>query len=222
VRSILVWLALSSSFLLGSCITSSMQGYADRAPPFQPIRHIAAMVSAPVAMAPGFQSSLSDEAAKRGVALDDALVLLPPTRSYKDDEIRRILTEAAVDSVLVVTVGDSGVQKEYAGTIFQGQYSGSSTYDGSITRTGTGANIQMSGNSSGSYVGSSTAIHRYSRVTHFDAKLIEVATGRTLWMGSGEVNAGGKLFVGNSASASSSAASIFNDLAAKRLLSPAA
>jgi hypothetical protein len=59
---------------------------------------------------------------------------------------------------------------------------------------------------------------RYSRETKFDAKLLEPASGRTLWVGSGQVSAGGALFVGNGTSATSAAAAIFDDMHAKGLI----
>jgi hypothetical protein len=53
----------------------------------------------------------ASEAAKRGVVLEDGNVIVPPTRQYKDAEIRQLVTERGVDGVLVVTVtGDTGVQ----------------------------------------------------------------------------------------------------------------
>jgi hypothetical protein len=70
-----------------------------------------------------------------------AAALLPPTRTYTDTEIRKALAESEVDAVLIIDVGDSGVVKEYAGTFFQEQYSGSSEASGTVTRNG---NFSMS------------------------------------------------------------------------------
>jgi hypothetical protein len=52
----------------------------------------------------------------------------------------------------------------------------------------------------------------------FKARLVDPATSRNLWVGSGEVSAGGRLFVGNGSSASSSASAIFDDLRAKKII----
>ena len=155
--------------LLTGCVTTDMQGYADRDLPTRPIQRMAAYVVAPTALASSFQSSIAQEAAKRGVGAEDAYALLPPTRTYTDTEIRKVLAESGVDAVLIINVGDAGVVKEYAGTFFQ-------------------------------------------------ARLVEPATGRNLWVGSGEVSAGGRLFVGNGSSASSSASAIFDDLSAKKII----
>ncbi len=204
--------------VLSGCITTAMQGYADRNPPARPVERIVNYVVAPTALASSFQSSLAQEAAKRGIAAEDAYALLPPTRTYTDAEIRRVLAESNVDAVLIVNVGDTGVLKEYAGTFFQGQYSGSTDTSGTIARNGAFSNVALTGNSSGTVTGTSTPMHRYSRQTTFQARLVEAATARNLWVGSGEVSAGGKLFVGNGSSASSSASAIFDDLRAKGII----
>jgi hypothetical protein len=48
--------------------------------------------------------------------------------------------------------------------------------------------------------------------------LIEPATGRNLWVGTGQVSAGGALFVGTGTSAVSAGAAIFTDMQAKGLI----
>jgi hypothetical protein len=204
--------------LLSGCITTAMQGYADRDLPVRPIKRMAAYVVAPTALASSFQTSIAEEAAKRGVGAEDAYALLPPTRTYTDTEIRKILAESGVDAVLIVNVGDTGVVKEYAGTFFQAQYSGSTDIGGTVTRSGTVSNVSLTGNSSGTMTGTSTPIHRYSRQTTFKARLVDPATARNLWVGSGEVSAGGLLFVGNGNSASKSVSAIFDDLRSKKII----
>jgi hypothetical protein len=204
--------------LLSGCITTTMQGYADRDLPMRPIQRMAAYVVAPSALASSFQSSIAEEAAKRGVGAEDAYALLPPTRTYTDAEIRKVLAESGVDAVLIINVGDTGVVKEYAGTFFQGQYSGSTDIDGAVTRNGNVSNVSLTGISSGTMTGTSTPVHRYSRQTTFKARLVDPATGRNLWVGSGEITAGGLLFVGNGSSASKSVSAIFDDLRSKRII----
>lgn len=204
--------------LLSGCITTTMQGYADRNLPARPVKHLVTYVVAPTALVSSFQSSISQEAAKRGLVAEDAYRLLPPTRTYADNEIRRVLAESNVDAVLIINVGDSGIVKEYAGTFFQGQYSGSTNTDGVVTRNGAFSNVGLTGNSSGTMSGMSSPIYRNSRQTTFQARLIDPTTARNIWVGSGDVSAGGKLFVGDGSSASSLASAIFDDLQAKGLV----
>jgi hypothetical protein len=61
-------------------------------------------------------------------------------------------------------------------------------------------------------------IYRPTRETTFSAKLIDPSTGRTLWVGNGDVKAGGKLFVGDETSASKAASAILEDLKAKHVV----
>jgi len=148
----------------------------------------------------------------------DAYALLPPTRTYNDAEIKKVLAESNIDAVLIINVGDTGVVKEYAGTFFQGQYSGTTDTSGTVTRNGNFSSVSLTGSSSGTMTGMSTPMHRYSRQTTFKARLVEPATARNLWVGSGEVSAGGRLFVGNGSNAASSVSAIFDDLQSKRII----
>ena len=105
--------------LLAGCVTTSMQGYADLDRPARPVEHIA--VVAP----PALVAALASESAKHGLIVEDGNVVVPPTRAYKDAEVRQLLAARGIDGVLVVSVtGDSGVQQQYAGRIFSTNYYG--------------------------------------------------------------------------------------------------
>src|ERR1039458_2193259 len=158
---------------LSGCVKTSMQGYADRDLPSRTIQHLAVYVAAPGPLASSMQSSVAEEARKRGVMAEDALTILPPTRTYTDAEIRKALAERGVDGVLLITVADSGVQTQYAVTIFQSSYNGMSSVDGTITRMGNTSTLSANGVSSGTMFGTATPTYRYSRRTEFSARLLE-------------------------------------------------
>jgi hypothetical protein len=198
--------AAFAALTLSACVTTSMQGYADREIPAQPIRRIVVYVAAQGPLAAALQTGAREEARKHYVIAVDALALLPPTRTYADPEIRKTLDATGIDAVLLVNVGDTGVTKEYAGTIFQGTYSGNTITNGTAAT------------SSGTMNGSATPTYRYSRQTKFDARLIEVKSGRKLWIGNGQVDASGSLFMGNGTSADSAMVAIFNELQSKGLI----
>jgi hypothetical protein len=214
-------LSLAAGVLSG-CITTDMQGYADRQLPQHPIQRMVALVAAPPTLVPSLQSSIAQEAKKRGIPVEDALMLFPPTRTYSDAEVKAELARDGIDAVLVLTVGDSGVQTQYAGTVFYGNSSSSLSAVGTATSVGNTTNVSMSGASSTTFTGTATPTYHYSRQTAFQARLIEASTGRALWVGNGQVQAGGLLFIGSGANAYSTATSIFNDLQAKGLIAPAA
>jgi hypothetical protein len=190
--------ATAATIALSACIATTMQGYADRELPARPVTRIVTYVAGPSALASSIQASVQNQAERRGVTAEDALILFPPTRTYSDAEIRKGLAARAVDAVLVINVGDTGVIQQYAGTIFHAQYSGNS-FAGTVNA-------------------SSTPVYRYKRQTAFTARLIESATGRNLWVGNGEVNAGGLLFIGDGAAASNSVSAIFDDLQKKAII----
>ena len=211
-----------STLLLSACVTTDMQGYADRQLPQQPIQRIAALVAAPPGLASSLQSSVAQEGKKRGIVVEDAFLLLPPTRTYSDADVKSELARDGINAVLVLTVGDTGVQKEYAGTVFFGNSTTSMSGMGTATSFGGMTNVSLSGVANTTTTATATPTYRYSRQTAFQARLVEASSGRTLWVGNGQVQAGGLLFIGNGANAYSTAAAIFSDWQAKGIISPAA
>lgn len=205
---------------LAGCITTSMQGYAVRQLPTKPISRMIAYVAGPGPLVASIQSNIAEEAKKRGVIADDALLLFPPTRTYTNVEVQQGLARDGIDGVLFINVGDTGVLQQYAGTILSGQYSGASSASGTINNFGNTSTVSMNGTSSGTMVGTATPVYHYKRQTSFTAKLLEANTARNLWVGNGQVNAGGLLFVGDGASASNSVAAIFDDLQRKGIIGP--
>jgi hypothetical protein len=194
---------------LAGCVTTSMQGYADLERPSRPVEHIA--VVAP----PALVAALATESGKHGLIIEDGNVIVPPTRPYRDGEIRQLLTARGVDGVLVVSVtGDTGVQERYAGTIFSGNYSGTS----SASAVRVGDTISGTGVSSGTMSATSIPVYRYSRTVAFRARLSDPKSGRNLWVGGGQTRAGGSLFMGDATSARNAASTILNDLREKELI----
>jgi len=214
--------AVATAATVSGCITTSMQGYADRELPAKPVQRIVALVTAPGPLASSIQASVVHEAAKRGVAAQDVLLLFPPTRTYADAEIRKDLGRQGVDGVLLINVGDAGVIREYAGTVFSGQYSASSVGGGTVSSFGNTASVSSDGTTTGTMTATATPIYRYRRQTAFTARLIEAASGRNLWVAQGQVKAGGLLFVGDGANAASSVSAIFDDLQSKGIIGAAA
>ena len=147
---------------------------------------------------------------------------MPPTRTYSDAEVKAELAKDGINAVLVLTVGDSGVQKEYAGTVFFGNSTTSLNATGMAMSSGNMTNVSLNGMSNTTTTATATPTYRYGRQTAFQARLVEASSGRNLWVGNGQVQAGGLLFIGNGANAYSTATAIFNDLQAKGLITPLA
>jgi hypothetical protein len=144
------------------------QGYADRELPAQPVTLVATLVSAPLPLSESLQASIAEQAAKIGIVVDGARTIFPPTRQYTDAQIKRDLATQSVGAVLVVTVGDSGMVREYAGTVFSGSYSGIATANfGGVTYGGTST-------------GFASPAYRFRSRTDFSARLIEASSGRKL------------------------------------------
>jgi hypothetical protein len=190
-------------------ITHCRVRYADLDRPARPIEHIA--VVAP----PALIAALAAESGKHGIVVEDGNAIVPPTRQYKDAEIRLLLTTRGIDGVLVVSVtGDTGVQQHYVGTIFNGNYSATSSGNAVLT----GNVISATSTSSGTMSATAIPMHRYSRTVGFQARLSEPKSGRNLWVGGGQTRAGGALFMGDATSAHDAASAILNDLHEKGLI----
>ena len=163
--------AVFVALVLAGCSNTTIQGYADRDLPAKPVQHIAVYVAAPAPLATSMQASIVEQARKRGVLAEDALTILPPTRRYTDAEVRSALAARGVDGVLLITVADSGVVSQYAGTIFQSSYSGTVSASGIITPMGNTSTVSLNGTEAGTTIGSATPTYRYSRHTQFTARL---------------------------------------------------
>jgi hypothetical protein len=199
----------ASATVLAGYVTTSMQGYADLQPPPHPIQHIVAIAP------PALITAMTREASKRGVTLEDANIILPPTRQYNETEIREAMAAHGIDAVLVVNVtGDSGVQQQYAGTIANTSYSGTSSGNAMVM----GNMIYGSGMSSGVATTTATPVYRYSRAVAWQARLSDPQNSRKFWVGNGQTQSGGSLFVGDGVNAADAASAIFNDLQTKSLI----
>jgi hypothetical protein len=187
------------ALLLAACVTTSMQGYADLERPAHPLEHIAAV--APSALV----TALASEAVKRGIILEDGNAIVPPTRQYKDAEIRQL------------SCCDRGVQERYAGTIFSGNYAGTSSANAMIV----GNSVSGTGMSSGTMTATATPVYSYKRSVAFQARLSDPKSGRNLWVGADQTRAGAALFMGDAVSAANAASAMLDDLKAKGLIGAA-
>ena len=106
--------------LLGACTETTLDTYADRGQSSRYLTHIVAYVAAPVSVSNEAQASLNSEGARHGITFDNASYLFPTTRSYTDQDVKRVLASRGVDGVLLIRVGNLPIAKEYAVTLFGG------------------------------------------------------------------------------------------------------
>jgi hypothetical protein len=199
------WLALAA-LTLSACASSLVQGEGSPEAPVQPVSRLVAYVTGPNSLVSSFQANIAVEAARHGLAAENALLLFPPTHAYADLAIRQGLATRSIDGVLIINVGDAGVQREYAGTIFQGR----------------------SPVSSGPAEAAIASVHGYPRPATFTARLLDAATGRRLWEGAGQFGDNKGLFGQNKGlfsfdagpTVSESVAVLFDDLQAKGIVAP--
>jgi hypothetical protein len=190
---------------------SSAAGPADR--PFSGVRR------SPSKPDPSILQAVSQQGASRGITVENVYYLLPPTRTYTGAEATSALQARGINAVLIMQLGDSGIHQQYLGTIVSANSSGSFNGSGTAVSAGPFTSLDMSGTMQSSGTAIATPILRPNRSTTFQARLVEVPTGRVLWVGQGETDSGGLLFVGMNGAKSVS--SVFDDLQAKGIL-PAA
>jgi hypothetical protein len=205
---------------LSGCITTSMQGYADRELPAKPVSRIVAYVAGPNPLVSSIQTSVTEEAKKRGLVAEDALLCFLPrahTRTQKSGRDSRVmeLTECSSSMWEIRASCSSTPARSYQGSTPDHQ-----PPPGTINNFGNFSTVSLNGTSSGTMTATATPVYRYRRQTTFTARLIEPTTARNLWVGNGQVSAGGLLFVGDGANASSSVAAILDDLQQKGLIGP--
>jgi len=187
-----------AGMMLSACALASVQGEGNLGAPARQVSRLVAYVTGPDSLVASFQANVAVEAAKHGLAADNALLLFPPTHNYADSEIRQNLALRSIDSVLIINVGDFGGQREYAGTIFQGR-----------SRVSPGAGEAAV-----------ASVNGYPRETSFSARLVDGATGRQLWEGVGQFGATSFFPFASGPTVSESVAVLFDDLQAKGVIGP--
>lgn len=178
---------------------ASPQGSASPQGPARPVSHIAAYVIGPKALMASFQADIAVEAARRGLASDNAAVLFPPTHAFTEAEIRQGLATRAIDSVMIIKIGDAGGPRQYAGTILQDRSPGPS----------------------GPTAAAIASINGDPHSTAFTARLVDAASGRGLWNGDGQIASGGFSYFANGTSVEDAVTALFDDMQEKGLIAPA-
>ncbi len=189
-------LAACSSAVLQTA--SSPQGSGPQGPA-RPVSHVAAYVVGPNALAASFQADIAVEAARRGLASDNAAVLFPPTHAYAEAEIRQGLATRAIDSVIIIKIGDAGGARQYAGTILQ----------------------DRSPASAGPTAAAIASINGDPHSTAFTARLVDAASGRALWNGDGQIAAGGLSYFSYGTNVEDAVTALFDDMQEKGLIASA-
>ncbi len=104
----------------------------------------------------------------RGAQAVPAMTVLPPTRTYSDEEMGAALRAAGADGVLLVTLTDA-----YASTTY---VPGSTTTSGSAYATGSTVSWTATTRQNPGYYVNKPRVR-------FEVKLVDVATGSTAWLG---------------------------------------
>ena len=151
---------------------------------YQPKKVMLVVENASQEMRMEIEDRLTKEFEKKGVEAIPNRKLFPPTREFSTEDRMKVLEAENVDSVLVVTIGESASQVMAIATQTRGtaQINTKPTYGGGYNSTGT-----MNSTSQNIYAAKSKA--------EFSAVLFDTANNRTAWYADVQVKAQGTLFV---------------------------
>ena len=162
----------------------------------RPVRAIGAYVAGPNALAASFQANIAVEATRHGLTADNVSALFPPTRAYTNAEIRQGLAARSIDSVMIIRIGDAPGQRQYAGTILQ----------------------ERSVGSGGPTAAAIATVNGNPTPSTFSARLVDVASGRKLWDGEGQIASGAYSLFANGTTVEDAVATLFDDLQDKGMI----
>lgn len=125
--------------------------------------------------------------------------ILPPTRTYSNEEVAQYLAKAGIDGALIVALAGDDSASQYLGTIATAIVSANSTGSGQITANGSSGTVTTT--SQGTATGQSVATPMYShtRAARAVVGLIDRVTGRIAWRGDMKVSGQGELAVSDAA-----------------------
>lgn len=199
VRVVCVAVAGISLSACGAALLQSEASPPPQAPPApHPVSRIAAYVAGPDKLVASFQADIAVEAGRRGLATENASVLFPPTHAYADAEIRQSLAARAIDSLMIIKIGDAGAPRQYAGTI-----------------------LQERGGSSGPAAAAVASVNGDPRPTTYSYRLVDAATGRKLWSGDGQIASGAISLLASGNTVEDSVSALFDELEEKGVIGPA-
>ena len=144
----------------------------------------------------GFQADIAVEAARHGLAAENVPLLFPSTRPYADAEIRQGLAAHAIDSVMIIKIGNAPGPRQYDGTILQ----------------------EPSPRGSGPLAAAVASVNVDPSPTTFSATLIDAASGRRLWDGDGQIASGAFSIFANGTTVADAVAVLFGDLPEKGII----
>jgi hypothetical protein len=182
--------------VLSACGSSVVQSEGSPHLPLRPVSRIGAYVTGPEALVQGFQADIAVEAARRGLAAENVPLLFSSTRPYADAEIRQGLAAHAIDSVMIIKIGNAPGPRQYDGTILQ----------------------ERSPRGSGPSAAAVASVNGDPSPTTFSATLIDAASGRRLWDGNGQIASGAFSIFANGTTVADAVAALFGDLQEKGII----
>jgi PBP1b-binding outer membrane lipoprotein LpoB len=208
---------LISACLLSGCATSKITGFRD--PDFTTKQFTAIVV-----FAQGMTLSASVEV-ERLICMKLAPTpcvsgksVLPPTRQYTADEVRKYLQPQGADAVFIIALVADQSDTRYFGTITSSWASASAIASGSMNFYGNTAfwNGAAYGSASGGSV--SMPVYRFSRVAFGQLGLFDRLTGNIAWRGEIRIKGQGLLNITDNAFISSATSKIAHELKAAGLV----
>jgi hypothetical protein len=195
-RPYFIYFTLVVALLLPTgCITTNVKGFTDL--DYQNYRINRIMIRAPntsFAFGELLERSMIKELEKKGVEAKSFMATFPPTRKWTNEQVTNQLLAKEFDSIIHINLMSSNSNAQSVGYINSG-------------------NAYAYGNTA-SYSGMSVAITAFRRYTTTRVTVYDAKSAKVIWIGDTNTNAGGKLFLGDKATADSIAQKVVKSLAA--------
>ena len=205
-------LLIAILMLSGGCVSTQVRSHTDTNYSNHIISSVAVLaISEDIGLSEALEKSIMEGLVEHGARVVRSTDLLPPTREYEIDKIKTTLLSKGITNLLMVEVIGSNQTSQVVGYQSYGQAYG--TAYGSAYSIGNTTYANVSGSSSSNTT--SYAVNRYKRNTVTTSRLYDVSTSDTIWTAQTETEAGGLLFVSDSSTGGSLAASIIDELVSK-------
>ena len=204
MKKLVLSIFLSSIFLLSGCVTTKIKGHTDPDLIAFKAHSIAVIVPGNSNFTDVLESYLIDELNDAGANAVYFQSIIPPTRTFTENETIDRLESSGIEAVLIITPFDEKRSSRYAGTVVNA--SSSTTGYGSLY----GNRFNYSSRTSGG--GLATPITFVSRNMSLTASLRPVREDIVAWVANIHSEAGGHLYMSDESSASQIASDLIDQL----------
>ena len=215
MKRVISWIVCTG--LLYGCATSTITGFRDPDFPSKSFNSIVVFAHGMALEAAALvENQICDKITPTGCHSGESV--LPPTRQYTPEEVKKYLTNSGADGVLIVALVGDRSETRYFGTVSNSTAFGNFSHSGSVNFYGN--NALWGGRSVGTIASQtiSTPIYGHSRTALGQLGLFDLGSGSIVWIGEISVKGKGLLNITDKAFIGSATTEIAQKLREYRLI----